>query len=200
MSDKRSEIIRAALEVFSTLGFTGASLTAIGTKAGTNKQLIAHHFKTKENLWQQVVDHELADGIELIERVRESQKLYGDDKALRLFISEYVLWVSSKSAVHRLMFLESQHKSTRLNWFHQRHVIPSSKVVIKLIKNCQAQGSVKQGNAGRMYFTILHLATSPLLGAHQYRAFVKKPPFSQSEILYHRETILEFLGLKQFSV
>lgn len=50
----RNVIIQAAKELFIEFGFSGTSLNQIANKAGINKSLILHHFKTKENLWKVV--------------------------------------------------------------------------------------------------------------------------------------------------
>lgn len=193
--DKRVEIIRAALGAFSSMGFDGSSLSKIAETAGTNKQLITHHFGSKQNLWQEVVDHELQDGIELIRRVRDTERSDGPLPALRQFINDYVTWVATKSAFHKMLFLEGQQNSPRLDWFTKAHVAPSAKVVMRLIAACQEQGAVRTGEVGRMYFTILHLATSPFVHAYQYQLLVGCPPSGETELTYQTAVISEFLGL-----
>jgi len=47
--DKREEILESALAHFSRNGFQGTSLSQIAAGAKTQKQLITHHFGTKEN-------------------------------------------------------------------------------------------------------------------------------------------------------
>ena len=195
-SSKKVEIISAALKVFSTHGYNGASLSAIAKIANTNKQLITHHFGSKQNLWQETVDYELRDGIELLKRVKKTDSLQGPEIALKQFIDSYVKWISNKNATHRLMMLENQVDSPRLEWFQTQHVLPSAKLVMRLIKRCQKLGVVKPGDCGRLYFTLLHLPIAPLIGARQYESFVGCKPFEQSEIEYHRQTMLDFLGVQ----
>ena len=194
--NKKIEIIAAALKVFSTHGYNGASLSAIAKLANTNKQLITHHFGSKQNLWQETVDYELKDGIELLLSIKETDTLHGPEAALRQFIDGYVKWISNKNATHRLMMLENQVDSPRLEWFQTQHVLPSAKLVMRLIKRCQKLGCVKDGDCGRLYFTLLHLPIAPLIGARQYESFVGCKPFAPSELEYHQQTMLDFLGVQ----
>ena len=57
----RTEIIRAALELFLERGFAGASLSAIAEQAGVAKSLIHHHFGSKKELWTIVKRHTLSE-------------------------------------------------------------------------------------------------------------------------------------------
>ena len=53
-ADARTRIMDAALEAFSTVGFSGSSLRKIAVAAGVQHQLIVDYFKTKDALWQAV--------------------------------------------------------------------------------------------------------------------------------------------------
>jgi TetR/AcrR family transcriptional regulator len=50
----RRRVINAAAKEFSLRGFDGTSLSAVARRAKVSKQLIAHHFGTKERLFEQV--------------------------------------------------------------------------------------------------------------------------------------------------
>jgi len=57
---RRREIIAAALEVFSTAGYRGGSLKEIADLIGTTPSTILHHFTSKEELLQAVLDDKAA--------------------------------------------------------------------------------------------------------------------------------------------
>lgn len=50
MSSKKEQILASALELFVTLGFHGASTSAIAKNAGISNGILFHYFKTKEEL------------------------------------------------------------------------------------------------------------------------------------------------------
>jgi AcrR family transcriptional regulator len=57
---RRREIIAAALDVFSVAGYRGGSLKEIADLIGTTPSTILHHFSTKEELLQAVLDDKVA--------------------------------------------------------------------------------------------------------------------------------------------
>ncbi|MEL7199838.1 MAG: TetR/AcrR family transcriptional regulator [Pseudomonadota bacterium] len=195
--DKKTEIIRSALGAFATHGYSGASLSLIASQAGTNKQLITHHFGSKEKLWRAVIDYELEDGVELMRRVGTTETREGPGAALRQFVQEYVAWVATKTSFQAMLMFESRLESPRLDWLAKAHILPSAKVVMSLISACQKTGEVRAGDVGRMYFTLLHLANSPFVSARQFRLIVGREPSAEAELDGHRQTILSYLGMAE---
>ena len=51
----------AALKAFARHGFDGVSLRTIAVEAGVNHQLIAHHFGSKQDLWDAALEARLED-------------------------------------------------------------------------------------------------------------------------------------------
>lgn len=57
----KARIVQAATDLFTLVGPTGASLDDISRKAGVARGLIYHYFKTKEQLFEQVLAKPLAE-------------------------------------------------------------------------------------------------------------------------------------------
>lgn len=57
----KARIVQAATDLFTMVGPTGASLDDISRKAGVARGLIYHYFKTKEQLFEQVLARPLAE-------------------------------------------------------------------------------------------------------------------------------------------
>lgn len=58
-SDRRRQLIEAALDVFSQRGFGGATTKQIAAHAGVAEALVFRHFPTKEALYTAVIDSQL---------------------------------------------------------------------------------------------------------------------------------------------
>jgi TetR/AcrR family transcriptional regulator len=55
LEETRKAILQSALEIFSELGFDGASTRAVAAKAGVNHGMIRHIYGSKEELWQTAI-------------------------------------------------------------------------------------------------------------------------------------------------
>lgn len=54
--DKKEIILQAALKLFSSTGFEGTSVRAIAKEAGVNVAMINYYFKSKEGLFEKIVE------------------------------------------------------------------------------------------------------------------------------------------------
>ena len=78
ITDKRARILEAALELFTEHGFKGTSTAAIAQQAGVATGTLFHHFKTKEELINELYKetklslvHSLAAEVEKAQGVRD---------------------------------------------------------------------------------------------------------------------------------
>jgi TetR/AcrR family transcriptional regulator len=67
-------LLQAARSAFARHGFEGATLRGIATSAGVDPALVAHHFGSKEALWEAVIEHMAQILVPLIAELRELQK------------------------------------------------------------------------------------------------------------------------------
>jgi len=63
----RASILRAATREFSERGYNAASMSGVARRARVSKQLIHHHFHSKETLFQEVHDLKFRPSVEWVE-------------------------------------------------------------------------------------------------------------------------------------
>jgi len=197
MMDKREAILESALAHFSRNGFQGTSLSQIASGAKTQKQLITHHFRTKENLWREVVNRELDDGVELLKSVKNTAKSSGAEAAIRQFVHEYIHWCARKKAFHRLIIFDSQADNPRFQWYTENHFKPSHKVMTNLIRKAQKEGTIGPGSAGRIYFTFMNMINSLVLGELTFKLYTGRTPNNDRDIENLKEMIFKVLDMKK---
>ena len=59
--DTRAAILAAAEEVFAKAGLDGARIDAIAAAAGVNKALLYYYFKSKDGLYEAVIDDQFRE-------------------------------------------------------------------------------------------------------------------------------------------
>jgi TetR/AcrR family transcriptional regulator len=195
-ADTRARIIAAAREAFSAMGFEGASLRSVAKEAGVQHQLATYYFKTKEELWMEVMD-ELAIGFfdRLGKRIRG---LEGVDAAtkLRLVVREFVKYSAENPQLHRLMAMEGRKESERLVWLIERHVSRFFAISTKLIREAQALGVVRPGDPGQLHYCAIGAATAAFSLAPEYRLVTGKDPFTRSHVEQIADLVCDFLFVR----
>ncbi|HVZ24671.1 MAG TPA: TetR family transcriptional regulator, partial [Sediminibacterium sp.] len=59
-TDKKEQIIRAAIELFAEKGFEGSSIRELAARADVNLAMVNYYFGTKENLFLAIVEYKAA--------------------------------------------------------------------------------------------------------------------------------------------
>jgi AcrR family transcriptional regulator len=72
--DRRLQILRVAMRLFSHRGFRGTTTKEIALAAGVSEAMVFRHFKTKEELYSAILDHKacLHDTMDPLQRVAEA--------------------------------------------------------------------------------------------------------------------------------
>src|ERR1044072_2866331 len=60
--DRRLQILRVAMRLFSQRGFRGTTTKEIAHAAGVSEAMVFRHFATKEELYSAILDHKACDG------------------------------------------------------------------------------------------------------------------------------------------
>ena len=79
-----AKILKAARALFVERGFSGTSMGQIAIKAGVNHSLLFHHFKNKQNLWQEVKQAIFEEGRSAYEHLPSL------DQSLESFLKELI--------------------------------------------------------------------------------------------------------------
>jgi AcrR family transcriptional regulator len=89
--EPREELLDAAAELFSTVGYGKATTRAIANAAGLRQPSMFHYFSSKEELFAELLDRTVQPGVTLLERliatdeaadVRLYRLIYGDVHSL----------------------------------------------------------------------------------------------------------------------
>ena len=81
--ERRLQILRVAMRLFSQRGFRGTTTKEIASAAGVSEAMVFRHFATKEELYSAILDHKacLHDDLDPLQRVAEAIQRK-DDRAV----------------------------------------------------------------------------------------------------------------------
>jgi AcrR family transcriptional regulator len=95
----RQRILDAAAKEFIQKGFDGATLFGIAQRARVSKQLIHHHFRSKDGLFQEVLDRKFRPMLDFQESVpRVTSDLIAERFKRRSAHSDYVRFLTWEAA------------------------------------------------------------------------------------------------------
>lgn len=75
--ERRKQILRVAIQLFSQRGFSGTTTKEIATAAGVSEAMVFRHFANKEELYSAILDHKACNSVfqnpfeEISEKIKE---------------------------------------------------------------------------------------------------------------------------------
>jgi AcrR family transcriptional regulator len=142
-----SEIIDAALHVFSEKGFAAARLDDIASRAGLSKGALYLYFETKEALFAGVVQAVVQPNVE---RVRAAMAV--QDVPFAEFVAGFVLTfadVAERSPVGpiaKMVVGESRNFPELARLWHDEVVAPMVALLTEVVRRAQDRGEARPGH------------------------------------------------------
>lgn len=110
----RKAILDAAVEVFATSGFRGATIDEIAARCGMSKPNLLYYFKSKQQIYQQVLEQTLGDWLTPFEQIDPN----GDPvEELRRYITAKLKMSEKNPAASKLFANEIIHGAPVINNF-----------------------------------------------------------------------------------
>jgi AcrR family transcriptional regulator len=118
----RDRLLRAAVSVFSVVGFDGASLRDIERRAGVNRGLAAYHFGGKPELWQAAVSWLMDRFHDEMSRYQDVLRVVSPQERGRVLVRVLVRFAAKYPEYFRLVLLEGSAETERSKWIAEEHV------------------------------------------------------------------------------
>ncbi|MFZ0389109.1 MAG: TetR family transcriptional regulator [Calditrichia bacterium] len=111
-SKTEQKIIEAATAVFLQKGKQGARMQEIADRAGINKALLHYYFRSKDQLYQQVFNHQVR---QIMLDIFQSMPLHQNFREyLQFFIEEYISRLHRSPQIVRFMLWEIDNEADNL--------------------------------------------------------------------------------------
>ena len=145
LEDTRNRILKAALELFSTHGYTAATTRQIAGLAGVTEVTLFRHFPAKEKLFEEVVCNSLSSPL-FAQFVAQAKSL-GYPQAL-LAIAEFFLeGLRQNEDLIKILYMESQRHSELMERIYVALVDSSSTILADYFAELQEKQIVRKFNA-----------------------------------------------------
>lgn len=181
--ERRSQLLRVAIDGFARNGFSGTKTKDIAAAAGVSEAILFRHFATKEDLYHAILDsREDKHGAD--RRIAELQTFVDARDDAGLFRHLAIQIVSSfrdDSAFHRLMLYASLEGHLLANLFHERFVLPTGDFLRRYISLRQKEGAFR--NCEPRVAVAFAIGTMVHLAMGRYVFGLRKPPMNDHAVI-----------------
>ncbi|QUT07196.1 TetR family transcriptional regulator [Sphingobium phenoxybenzoativorans] len=181
--EARKRILKAALDCFGAYGFEGTSTRTVAQRAGVTHTLVLYYFNSKDDLWLAMMEDALGTYSAVLAENLDDRSGKSAAERLGVFIEQFVRLSADMPQIHRIMTMEGNQDTDRLEWVINRYLRDHFSRVKDLIKKGQEEGSVRDCDASRLYYFIIGAGGTPFTLSTEYGAITGRDVFSEPEIL-----------------
>jgi TetR/AcrR family transcriptional regulator len=143
--ERRNQLLRVAVGLFSQRGFEGTTTKSIAAAAGVSEGIIFQHFATKEELYSNILDYKAAEaGVKEWEEQLRGCAERLDDESLIMSMVERILQANRcDPQIQRLMF-QSALSGRPLPKVMIQRILPFHRLLCNYMAKRQKQGAFQK--------------------------------------------------------
>lgn len=178
-----ASIIEAATAAFERDGYKGARMRSIAKDAGITIQLLVYHVKTKERLWEIVMENLLTEYQAFHESRQSPEEGKSAAHKLRELIVDITYFHAKHPELHKIMTWEGAHPSPRLIWITERFNRSSFEEFCELAKEARRAGELRTDlEPARLWYAVLGIIAVPISVSAEFQYLTGKDPSSNMEL------------------
>lgn len=151
--ETKEQVIKAAIDLFSTKGFNGTSIRAIASGMGMSISNIYHYFVNKEGLMLAILEQASKRLLEVLRQVSE-KKMDPLDR-FKLLIETHVRLSETFSKESKIFFIEEDHLSPEGNEKNRQNQRDILGIYLKELQTLKDLGLLGSRNLPVLAFNIL---------------------------------------------
>lgn len=186
----RTVLLASALNHFARRGFAGASLREIAADAGVQHGMIRHVYRTKEELWRQVITFLF----ERMEAEMPADIAAAKPDGRRESAEQWIRWYVSYCARHpehaRLMVQQSILDGPELQWASDMFIRGRHAWHRPFAEALQAAGHLPDVDPLNLFMMMTAAAQIPYLLAPEIKVVAGRDPHEPAEIAKHAEAVI----------
>ena len=188
IQNKEQQILEAAEREFLEKGYDGARTTSIAKTAGVTHAMLHYYFRTKEQLFEHIIDKKMSEivplmthlfgnsGLPLVERIEEAVSVHFD-------------FVVSNPDLPRFLINEVLPNKERCDLFRSKieNVLYFVDNLQREVDEAAARGEVEQFNVLLLFQSVLSLNIFPSVMANMIENLLGDNGQSMKEVLAQRK-------------
>jgi AcrR family transcriptional regulator len=143
--DRRLQILRVAMRLFSQRGFRGTTTKEIALAAGVSEAMVFRHFATKEELYSAILDQKACvhDALDPLQKVVEAMRLRDDRAVFEGIALEALNQHESDPEFQRLLLHSALEEHELAHMFWEKFVLKVYQALRRYIRQRQREGAMR---------------------------------------------------------
>jgi TetR/AcrR family transcriptional regulator len=142
--ERRLQILRVAMRLFSQRGFRGTTTKEIALAAGVSEAMVFRHFATKEELYSAILDHKacLHDTMDPVQVVSDAIARKDDAAVFEGLALDALNWHDRDPEFHRLLLHSALEEHELAQMFWEKFVTRVYRILGAYIRQRQRDGAM----------------------------------------------------------
>lgn len=189
--ETRAMILAAAERVFAKAGLDGARIDAIAAAAGVNKALLYYYFKSKDGLYEAVMEDHFREFNRQALAVLEAPEAAG--AVLLRYVSLYFDFISTR---RRYAALYQQLMTTRgrpLERLARKYLVPRNTAFNKLLERGVRTGEFRRADARHTAMSVVSLIVFYFSAAPVLQVLGHADAYNAVSLAHRKREVLDFI-------
>ncbi len=175
--ERRHQLLKTAVGLFSRLGFEGTTTKAIAAAAGVSEGIIFQHFATKEELYASILDYKAKEsGIEEWEKQLQDHARQENDEALIFSLVERILQSDRRDPQFMRLMLQAALKGKHMPKIMAERILPFHRFLSGYIEKRQSKGAFRECDPAAAVHAIVSMPSHYGLAARLFGLNTIKMP------------------------
>jgi TetR/AcrR family transcriptional regulator len=160
-TDRRRQLLEAALDLFSRKGFEGTTTKEVAAAAGVTEAIIFRHFPNKHALYTAVLDyrHESAEMQDWLAKCKDHMDRNDDAGLFRAIGTKIIEGYRRDPRLQRALFFAALEGHEQGLAYHRQLSIPVFELLLQYITRRQSEGALADYNPGAILCAVAGTAS-----------------------------------------
>jgi TetR/AcrR family transcriptional regulator len=196
-AETRAAILLAAERVFAESGLAGARTDAIAVAAGVNKALLYYYFKSKERLYEAVIEEHFR---EFNEQAMQTLTAPGSARKILLqYVSVHFDFICSRRRHASLYHQMMNSGSKSLQKIVRNYFLPRSKALGELLERGMRDGEFRRADQLHTAVSIVALIVFYFSAAQVMQLLGYSDVFNDATLRKRKREVLDFVRFGLFA-